>query len=271
MAVPAGNNKGMTSRIIPLEGVDNFRDYGDYRTAAGRLIRPGRLYRSANHAGATDDDLEAIAALNLAVMVDLRRPEERQRLPNRRPGACAAVVITNDIEENPDDPDPWLTFLKGSDLSVASFHDYLLDYYRTAPFKRRHVDLFARYFQALAEAEGPVLIHCAAGKDRTGILAALTHHLVGVHPDDIVEDYLLTNDEARFERRAPLALQHLAEATGRQPDPAVARMVMGVDAVFLDTAFKALAEAHGGTDAYLEQVLGVDAALKNQIHDRLLA
>ena len=63
MAGAAGNNKGMTSRIIPLEGVDNFRDYGDYRTAAGRLIRPGRLYRSANHAGATDDDLEAIAAL----------------------------------------------------------------------------------------------------------------------------------------------------------------------------------------------------------------
>ena len=45
----------MNSRILALEGVDNFRDYGDYRTAAGRKIRPGRLYRSANHAGATDD------------------------------------------------------------------------------------------------------------------------------------------------------------------------------------------------------------------------
>jgi len=98
--------------------------------------------------------------------VDLRRAEERQRSPNRLPGACAAVVITNNIEESPNDPDPWLTFIKGSDLTVGSFRDYLLDYYRAAPFKRRHVDLFARYFRTLAAAEGPVLIHCAAGKDR---------------------------------------------------------------------------------------------------------
>ena len=63
---------------------------GDYRTAAGRRIRPGRLYRSANHAMATDADLDKIAALGLAVIVDLRRPEERRRTPSRRPPACAA-------------------------------------------------------------------------------------------------------------------------------------------------------------------------------------
>ena len=205
----------MTSRILPLEGVDNFRDYGDYRTAAGRRIRPGRLYRSANHAMATDADLDTIAALGLAVIVDLRRPEERRRTPSRRPADCAARVVTSDIDENPDEPDPWLTFLKGSDLTAASFRAYLVDYYRAAPYTPRHIDLFSRYFRALAEADGPVLIHCAAGKDRTGILAALTHHLAGVHRDDITEDYLLTNDPARFERRAPMVLEHLAEATGR--------------------------------------------------------
>ena len=261
----------MTERILPLEGVDNFRDYGDYQTAAGRRIHPGRLYRSANHAMATDQDLDAIAALGLAVMVDLRRAEERSRAPNRRPGACAAVVISNDIDENPDDPDPWMSFLKGSDLSAASFRDYLMRYYREAPFKARHLDLFARYFRALAEADGPVLIHCAAGKDRTGILAALTHHLAGVHDDDILEDYLLTNDEARFERRGPMVLQHLTEATGRQPREDVARLVMGVEAPFLDQAFKAMIERYGSLDGYLERAVGVDAALRDKIAARLLA
>jgi protein-tyrosine phosphatase len=261
----------MTQRILPLEGVENFRDYGDYRTAVGRRIRPGRLYRSANHAMATDADLDAIADLKLAVMVDLRRTLERERMPNRRPSACAAVVISNDIDENPDDPDPWMTFLQGSDLTRASFQDYLFDYYRTVAFKSRHLDLFARYFRALAEAEGPVLIHCAAGKDRTGVLAALTHHLAGVHGDDIVEDYLLTNDEDRFERRAPLVLQHLEESVGRRPDPDIARIVMGVDAAYLDAALKAIAETHGSIDAYLEQALGVDAALRGKIEERLLA
>jgi protein tyrosine/serine phosphatase len=261
----------MSKRILAFEGVDNFRDYGDYATAAGRRIHPGRLYRSANHAMATDADLGAIAALGLAVMVDLRRPEERSRSPNRRPEACGAVVISNDIEEHPDDPDPWATFLKGSDLTAASFREYLMTYYREAPFKARHQDLFARYFRALGEAEGPVLIHCAAGKDRTGILAALTHHLASVHRDDITEDYLLTNDEARFERRAPLVLQHLAEAAGRQPKEDVVRLVMGVEAPFLDAAFAAIGEAHGSIDGYLTSALGVDAALREKIEARLLA
>jgi protein tyrosine/serine phosphatase len=261
----------MSKRILAFEGVDNFRDYGDYATAAGRRIRPGRLYRSANHAMATDADLEGIAALELAVHVDLRRPEERNRSPNRRPEACGAVVISNDIEERPDDADPWATFLKGSDLTAGSFRDYLTTYYREAPFKARHLDLFARYFQALGEAEGPVLIHCAAGKDRTGILAALTHHLAGVHRDDIAEDYLLTNDEARFERRAPMVLQHLAEATGREPKEDVVRLVMGVEPPFLDAAFEAISQAHGSIDGYLTTALGVDAASREKIEARLLA
>jgi len=259
----------MTSRILPLEGVDNFRDYGDYRTAAGRRIHPGRLYRSANHGAATDADLEAIAGLKLAVLVDLRRAEERRRTPNRRPDACAAAIITNDIDDRPEDP--WLTFLKSSDLSEESFRGYLLTYYRAAAFEPRHVDLFSRYFRALAEAEGPVLIHCAADKDRTGLLAALTHHLVGVHADDILEDYLLTNDEARFERRGPMVLQNLAEATGRAAPLAVARIAMGVEAAYLEAAFDAIRERSGSLDAYLETVLGVDAALKAKLEERLLA
>ena len=259
----------MTSRILPLEGVDNFRDYGDYRTAAGRRVRPGRLYRSAHHAAATEADLEAIAALELAVIIDLRRPEERRRTPSRRPAACVAQVITNDIDDHPEDP--WLTFLKSSDLSPASFRGYLTRYYEAAPFAARHIDLFSRYFRALAEAEGPVLIHCAAGKDRTGLLAALTHHLVGVHDDDIAQDYLLTNDEARFARRGPTVLEHLAEATGREPDMAVARIAMGVEAAYLDTAFNAIKRNHGSIGAYLEAALGVDAALREKIEQRLLA
>jgi protein-tyrosine phosphatase len=156
-------------------------------------------------------------------------------------------------------------------LKAASFRDYLFGYYRAAPFTPRHLDLFSRYFRALGEADGPVLIHCAAGKDRTGILAALTHHLAGVHADDIVEDYLLTNDEARFERRGPMVLEHIAETTGRKPDPDIARVVMGVEAAYLAEAFEAVKQAHGSIDDYLEAALGVDAALRARLEEKLIA
>jgi protein-tyrosine phosphatase len=258
----------MNGRILNLEGVDNFRDFGDYAVGAGARIRPGQLYRSAHHGRATDADLDAIAALGVAVVVDLRRASERRREPSRRHAAFAGQVIDNDLGDVTDDP--WWTFVRGSDLSAAAFRGYLMDYYRAAPFEPRHMELFARYFRALGEAPGPVLIHCAAGKDRTGLLAALTHHLAGVHHDDIVADYLLTNDVARLERRAPQVAQLMFEAAGRRPTSQAVRAAMGVEAAYLHAAFAAIDQAYGGLDAYLEQALGVDAASRARVRGRLV-
>src|SRR5579863_10562569 len=105
----------MKPRILDLEGVLNFRDYGDYATAAGARIRPGRLYRSAHHGRATDADLEAIAALDIAVVVDLRRPNERDREPSRRPPGFTGQVIATDLGPYEED-DPWWAFVRDCDL-----------------------------------------------------------------------------------------------------------------------------------------------------------
>jgi protein tyrosine/serine phosphatase len=257
------------TRHVRLEAVENFRDFGDYPTRHGRRMKKGVLYRSASHARATDADLEAIEALGIAVIVDLRRPGERERDPSRRHPAFKARVISNDIGESADD-DPWWTFIRGSDLSEESFRGYLLNYYREAPFKDRHVDLFRQYFQALAEADGPVLIHCAAGKDRTGVLAALTHHIAGVSREDILADYLLTNDPVRIAARAPMVMQVIETETGRKPTDAAVRAAIGVEAEYLEEALRVIEAEHGELDAYLEARLGVDAALRKALHDRLL-
>ena len=259
----------MDQRIVPLDDVSNFRDYGGYATAGGGRIKTGRLYRSANHARASDADLEAIAALNIAVVVDLRRRGERERDPSRRHPAFAATVLHNDLGDTPEDP--WHAFVRSSDLSEGAFRGFAVEYYRGAPFEVRHLDLFSRYFQALARSDGPVLIHCAAGKDRTGLLAALTHHLLGVHPDDIVADYLLTNTAIPFDRIAPLVADMMAEESGRRPELAAVRVAMGVEPLYLETAFAEIRQAHGSIDAYLLNVLGVDAGLKQKLEARLLA
>ena len=258
------------TRHLRLEAIENFRDYGDYATGSGQRLKQGLLYRSASHSRATDADLEAIDALNIAVVVDLRRPGEREREPSRRPAGFKGEVIDNDMGEAAGD-DPWWNFVRSCDLSEDAFRGYLLNYYREAPANPRHLDLFARYFRALAAADGPVLIHCAAGKDRTGVLAALTHHLAGVHPDDIVEDYLLTNNPERIAARAPMVAQLIAQETGRTATDAAVRAAIGVEAEYLAEAFRSIAAAHGSVDAYLEEVLGVDAALKEALEARLLA
>ena len=253
-------------RTVILEGVDNFRDFGGYPTRHGRPMKRGRLYRSASHARATDADLEAIAALGIAVIVDLRRKPERDRDPSRRHPAFDAVVIDNDSEQ----PDSWREHIRTSDLTPASFRSYLIDYYRAAPFEPRHIDLFRRYFQALAETDGAMLIHCAAGKDRTGVLAALTHHVAGVDPEDIVADYLLTNNPQRFAARLPMVAAAVKEISGREADEATLLTAMGVDADYLAAAFQVIDETCGDIDTYLDTVIGLTPELRARIAERLL-
>lgn len=253
-------------RTVILEGVDNFRDFGGYPTRHGRPMKRGRLYRSASHARATDADLEAIAALGIGVVVDLRRKPERERDPSRRHPAFEGVVIANDAEQ----PDSWHEHIRTSDLSPDSFRRYLLDYYRAAPFEPRHVDLFRRYFQTLAETDSAVLIHCAAGKDRTGVLAALTHHVAGVDPEDIVADYLLTNNPQRFAARLPIVAAVVKEISGKDADEASLMIAMGVEAEYLAAAFAAIDETCGGLDPYLETVVGLTGPMRERIAERLL-
>jgi protein tyrosine/serine phosphatase len=253
--------------VLPrLEGVDNFRDFGGYPTVYGRRLKCGRLLRSASHGRATDADLQALADLSIAVVVDLRRKSERERDPSRRHPEFSGAVIVNDD----DGPDTWHEHIRRSDLSAASFRAYLIDYYRAAPFEARHIDLFRRYFAALERAEGPVLIHCAAGKDRTGLLAALTHHLAGVHRDDILADYLKTNEAARIDERTPLMAAAIAELTGRTPPEDAVRVALGVEAPYLEAAFAEITALHGGLDVYLSEVIGLSPERAGALAARLM-
>jgi protein tyrosine/serine phosphatase len=259
------------SRILPFDGVHNFRDFGDYPAGAKR-VRRGALYRSAHHARATDSDLEALAQLNLAVIVDLRRPGERLRDPSRRWNDFAATVIENDVDDLPPDAeDPYHSFLRESDLSPAAIRAWNLKYYREAPFKERHVDLFARYFRELGRANGPVLIHCAIGRDRTGLLAALTLHLLGVSRDDILADYLLTNDPDRLHLRTPDLFAFIEKLSGRPPTPETIHALATIEPALLETALNTIAARHGALDRYFTQVLGIDARLRAAIEENLLA
>lgn len=256
----------MSDRLSLFEAIDNFRDYGGY-AVDDRLLARGRLYRAAHQARATDADVARLAALRLAAVVDLRRPSERRAQPSRRPVGWAGTLIESAHDDGGEAPH--LTFLKTADLTPASGRAFMTETYRRLPFEAAHVDLFGRYFRLLAEVEGPVLIHCAAGKDRTGLLAALTHSLLGVAHDDLMGDYLLTNRAVDLEGRAEEVARKLTAMTGRAASHGAVVAFLGVEAAYLDEAFDAMKARSGSVGGYLEHVLGVDAPLTERIRARL--
>ena len=256
------------TRHIDFDGIQNFRDFGGYPTASGGRMAQGRYFRSANHHRASDADLGRLAALGLSVIVDLRQPSEREREPSRRWNGFAAELVENAAPETTVD---FHGQVQTADLSPAWFFDHAIDFYGRAPYEPRHVDLFRRYFRALAASDGGLLVHCAAGKDRTGLICAFTHHVAGVHRDDIFADYLLTNDPQRQARRIAFYGDWFEKTQGRRPSDEALRIAVSVDAAYLERAFAAIEAEQGSLDVYLEETLQVDPQLRERIRARLLA
>ncbi|MEM1106217.1 MAG: tyrosine-protein phosphatase [Pseudomonadota bacterium] len=258
----------MDNRLFALEGVRNFRDFGGYAAGPGKRVKAGLLFRSGHYDEATEADLEVLAGLPIAFQADLRRPDERERQPGRW---SAPEVLTSDGGREMQSPH--VTFLSQIEASAEAAEDWMNAYYETAPFKAHHVELFKGWFDRLAGlGDGAAaVINCAAGKDRTGIACALTHHVLGVSQADILADYELTNTAVDIDGRLPAAQAYFNETLGRDYSADVYRPFMGVRRRYIETAFSTIAETAGSVDAYLEATLGVDQAMRSTLQSRLLA
>lgn len=125
------------------------------------------------------------------------------------------------------------------------------------------------YLAGLARDDGASLINCMAGKDRTGMAVAMLHMALGVHRDDIMADYLLTNSAGDVAARIAAGGAAIRSTVG-ELEPDVLRVMMGVEAEYLDTAFAAIREQHGSEDAFLSNALGVDQPLRDALRARLV-
>jgi protein tyrosine/serine phosphatase len=144
------------------------------------------------------------------------------------------------------------------------------DRYASVPFRPLLVDVYRQYFRVLAESSGPTLIYCTAGKDRTGVLVALFHSALGVHWDDILADYLLTNSAGNAQARVAALKEDLQRRFGAQMSDEAVQVVTSVEPVFLETAFDAIVARYGSVDSYLEEVLSVTPAVREALAERLV-
>lgn len=260
-------------RVLELQGVHNFRDFGGYGVAEGGRLKRGLLWRSGQHHGATEDDLAQIAALGLADVFDLRSSVERNSHPCRRPDGFSAIVYLSD------DPQPHAPRIAAPHMAAAadttrqrdaaSTREGMRRNYGAIAFRPELIAMMRQQLAVLAEGRGPSLVNCMAGKDRTGIAVAMIQLATGVHRDDVVADYLLTNVAGDVEARIAAGADTF-KATARKMDPEVVRVIMGVEPEYMESAFAMIAEKHGSIDGYLGEVLGVDNALRGKLREQLV-
>ncbi|MDB5723825.1 MAG: protein-tyrosine-phosphatase [Novosphingobium sp.] len=257
------------NRVLALVGVHNFRDFGGYSVAGGGRLKRGKLWRSGQHHDATEADLASIAALGLTAVYDLRTAQERSSHPCARPADFIARVRYSEVADPRNAPHVEVSKDAQGQRDAVSTREGMRRGYETLPFRPSLGAMTRTMLADLADGEDAILVNCMAGKDRTGLAVAAVHLAVGVHRDDVIADYLLTNTAGDTEARIRAGQATIRQITGPITDDVV-RALMGVEAAYLETAFAALRERYGSEDAWLEQHLGADGALRERLRTHLV-
>ena len=240
-------------RLISLDRAFNFRDLGGYASSLGGHVRWRRIFRSDNLAALTDGDHRVLADLSIATVIDLRTPAEIERVGKIRPSVAYEYHHLPMSDVLPDTTDTrW-----SSAEYVASRYDEMLV----------GADFCMRTTLSIAAdpRSYPLVFHCAAGKDRTGVLAALVLDIVGVERNVIVEDYVLTAS------RMDLILSRLqggADAEARVAE--IPQFLLRAEAVTMQTFLDQLHENHGGARGWA-LASGVSAASLEAMSTLLVA
>jgi protein-tyrosine phosphatase len=232
-----GRRDSTTLRCIHFEGVVNFRDLGGYHTASRGITRWGRVFRSDGLHRLTADDLVVYERLGIHTVYDLRHEEERRLRPN--PMMSRSIELERFV--------PRKEFDDGSFLETAAdaerrLRDVYLAILATA------APLFGELFSNLVEPGGlPALFHCAGGKDRTGLVAALLLTLLGVDRETVLDDYELTTRLQRVERHREILEGFVA--SGMAVEAATA--LLATPRWIMAEALAVLDQEHGGVEGYL--------------------
>lgn len=250
-------------RFPKLIGALNFRDMGGYPAQDGRQTRWNTLFRSGSTHGFTAEDVQQLASIGVRFAYDLRSNDERADQPS------ALIAIENiqyrylDHDRLPGNVSKTLALLGARSEDTTAV---MISMYRRLPFEFR--DAFRTLFRHLVGGDLPLVFNCTAGKDRTGVAAALMLTILGVSREVITEDYLAS--EKYFERNCEVVfggnLGKLFEGLDRE----VWEPVMRAKKEYLDAMFDQMALTYGSVDNYMQQELGLSVASVELIRQNLL-
>ena len=227
----------------------NCRDVGGYRTVEGRVVRTGALFRSDRLSDLTDDDRADLASYGIRTVVDFRTAAEANRDRTRLWTSVtthAPLPIGDELAQQED----FLERIKSGEVSNVT-EDDVADMY--AELLDEHWERYRDFFSLVLDVDHlPLLFHCTAGKDRTGVAAALLLAACGVDRTTVLDDFELTN-ELRSQRRIA-ELRPILEAEGVDVEAVIP--ALSAPRTSMAAALLHLDAAHGGAEGYISTTLG---------------
>jgi protein-tyrosine phosphatase len=258
-----GHEELVAERLLPLEGAQNFRDLGGYPTRSGRRVRWNRVFRSDSLSDLTAADLGRLERLGLRLVCDFRGDAEVEDEPNRLAGRAPFDYWRQPLGDRSVQPAEWRRRFESGDFGEIDA-SWLTRSYR-GMIDDCAAEIGAVFRRLAREAGLPAVLHCTAGKDRTGVTAALLLLLLGVPREHVIEDYALTGlytgDRIRAAERF---------FSGRGIEPDRVRALLGSEPSTLAAALDHLDEAHGGAERWAVERARLDAAELEALQGALL-
>lgn len=250
-----------SQRQVKLQGAVNFRDLGGYATADGRHIRWDRVFRSADISKLSDSDLVVLKNRHIASVVDLRGVQESKQAPDRLNPGTDYILCPAGSDNSLGD---WMKALATIKTESAGDSMMRVFYTKTEFLTDRYRPFFSRLL-ALPDGQA-LLFHCTAGKDRTGIGAALLLYALGVPYETILNDYTATN----YYRSAENEKMIHSMVQGMHINESVARELLGAKREYLEANFDAIKQQYGSVDNFLRGPVGLDEAKLKTLRDKFL-
>ncbi len=250
-------------RLVPLAGTLNFRDLGGYCTSDGRTVRWGRVFRSDGLDQLTDDDTAYLANLRVRTVCDFRNDREVDEAPSRLPAGIDRRRLSIGSESG--DTRSMVELMLSGDLTTGGV-DFMAGLY-VQMLQVGAVPFGTALTLAADPANLPLLAHCTAGKDRTGIVSALLLAVLGVGDADILLDYELTT-HYRSGKRIESLRPSLEEAG---IDIEAVRAIFTAERAVLASTLAALRAEWGSVEGYLGGPGGVAPSVFDRLRRLLLA
>lgn len=259
-ALSTGNGEIVraAARVLPLEGGRNFRDVGGYTTADGQRVKWGAVFRSGTMVGLTESDYAYLDDLDAKVLVDFRSAEERAAEPTDwLPDAPEYWARDYSSQSS---ADGFRALLTSGELSAATTRAVMTrSYHDTAT---EHAEAYAVMFDRLASGEVPLVFNCSAGRDRTGVAAALLLTALGVPREQVAADYAMSDDivdygAAFLEQSDGADADEGPYAFLRQLPPDVVMPLLASEPAYIEAALDALEAEHGSVLAFIQTRLDV--------------